>query len=280
MLSVKNNLDLKLQSNLNHQTICQYQYSSHPLRLSPIFRLEGVNSHRAYLYLINTSPGLLAGDRLNLNIELGAKSNLYFTDQAATKVHSMPIVNTKASLDYQISLDEYSSLEIVPEPLILYEDAVLEQKTTIKLHPTAKLFISEIILPGRLAKQEYYKFNYYFNCLEIKDFNEQLLFKEAMCLEGKNNPYKNQKLFSSLPIIGNAIAILPNTEINLLINKINTNYNSEQGLQIATTILPYDNGLAIRALADKTIKLKKLFNNILNQIRIDNQQQPLPYIPK
>ncbi|MGL5076037.1 MAG: urease accessory protein UreD, partial [Waterburya sp.] len=174
MLSVKNNLDLKLQCNSINQTICHYQYSNYPLRLSSIFRFEGANSQRAYLYLLNTSPGLLAGDTLNLSLQLASNSHLYLTDQAATKVHPMPEVNTKATMNYQIVLEANSSLELVPEPIILYKNSILEQDTIIKLHPKARLFLSEIILPGRLAKQEFYDFNYYFNRLQVKDLTDKL----------------------------------------------------------------------------------------------------------
>ncbi|MGL5794137.1 MAG: urease accessory protein UreD, partial [Waterburya sp.] len=205
------------------------QYASYPLRLSSIFRFEGSNSHRAYLYLLNTSPGLLAGDTLNLSLQLAPNSHLYLTDQAATKVHPMPKVNTKATIDYQIVLEANSNLELLPEPIILYKNSILEQHTVIKVHPTSRLFLSEIILPGRLAKQEFYDFNYYFNRLQVKNLTDKLLFSDAMRLIGKDNPFKNNKLFSSLPIIGTAIAILPDTDLNLLIVHLKSiNSNSYQ----------------------------------------------------
>lgn len=281
MLTVKNNLELKLQCNSNSQTIYHHQYSNYPLRLSSIFRFEGVNSQRAYLYLINTSPGLLAGDTLNLSLQLAANSNLYLTDQAATKVHPMPEINTKATVNYQIVLEENTSLELVPEPIILYQNSILEQNTIIKLHPTARLFLSEIILPGRLAKQEYYEFNYYFNRLQVKNLTDKLLFTDAIRLIGKNNPFKDNKLFTSLPIMGNAIAILPNTDLNLLITQLKSiKSNSYQDLEFATTILPTNNGILIRALAAKTMKLKIFFTEVLSYIRSITTQSPLPHIPK
>jgi urease accessory protein len=275
------NLELHLKCNSSSQTICHHQYSSYPLRLSPIFRFEGANSQRAYLYLINTSPGLLAGDTLNLSLQLAANSNLYLTDQAATKVHPMPEINTKAVVNCQIVLEANTSLELVPEPIILYQNSVLEQDTVIKLHPTARLFLSEIILPGRLAKQEFYDFNYYFNRLQVKDLTDKLLFNEAMRLIGKDNLFKNKKLFSSLPIMGNAIAILPNTDLNLFIPQLNSiKSNSYQELEFATTILPSNNGILIRALAAKTLRLKMFFTEVLNGIRSITSQSPLPHIPK
>lgn len=277
----QHHLELQLGSN-SGQTICQHQYTTYPLRLSPLFRLEGAKSQRGYLYLINTSPGLLAGDTLNLFVKLTEGSSLYFTDQAATKVHPMPIINTKAKIDYQLEIESEASLELMPEPIILYTDATLEQNTKIKLHPNANLFLSEIILPGRLAKAESYQFNYFWNQLQIVDRQDRLLFCDAMRLQGKHNPFQNQDLFASLPILGNAIAILPAAiDLNKLISTVEsqTTVNIHH-LETALTTLPEVNGILIRAMANKTYALKNYFASVLNCVRQITQQPSLPYIPK
>jgi len=64
-------------------------------RLSLAFRLDHT-PNRAYLYIIGASPGLLAGGYLRVCSQLDANTSLYLTDQAATKVHSMPIADTAA----------------------------------------------------------------------------------------------------------------------------------------------------------------------------------------
>ena len=278
----KHNLELNLKCDRAfNQTICHHQYTTYPLRLSPVFRLEGVNSNRAYLYIMNTSPGLLAGDELNLSWQLAANTNLYLSDQSATKVHPMPQIATKALTNYQIEVHAGATLEFVPEPTILYTDSALEQNIQIKLHPTAKLFLSEIILPGRLARGESYQFRYYFNRLRVTDLIGKLLLTDAMRLEGKLNPFNNNQLFASLPIIGNAIAILPDIDLKLLSTNLESisAANSPQ-LTVATSILPHNQGLVIRALANKTIELKNYFRTALDCIRTLTHQSPLPYIPK
>ncbi|MEM8828940.1 MAG: urease accessory protein UreD [Cyanobacteria bacterium P01_G01_bin.19] len=280
-IKYKNNLELRLKSNINNQTICQHQYTSFPLRLSTVFRLEGANTNRAYLYLINTSPGLLAGDTLNLSLHLSANSHLYLTDQAATKVHPMPEADRKGTINYQIVIEDNASLELVGEPIILYTDASLEQNTRIKIHPTAKLWLTEIVLPGRLAKNEYYDFNYYFNRLEIVDNRDELLFVNASSLLGKSNPFKGNKLFASLPILGNAIAILPDLDLNKAIAEIEQlAIKRDRPIETAATILPAENGIAIRALASKTRDIKEYFASVLQHIRQLQGANNLPYIPK
>ena len=277
----QNNLELRVHSSQACQTICDHQYTSYPLRLSPVFRLEGVDSERAYLYLINTSPGLLSGDELSISLQLAANSQLYLTDQAATKVHPMPEITSKASVNSQIIVNANASLELVPEPIILYSESALEQNTIIKLDSTARLFLSEIILPGRLAKQEYYDFDYYFNRLQVTDLKGKLLFTDAMRLMGKENPFKNNQLFATLPILGSAIAVFPEIDLNQLTMQIeNLELANCSHIEIATTILPSVNGILIRALANKTTELKKYFRYVLNCIRAITNRSPLPHIPK
>ena len=279
-ITYRNHLELKLQCDRANKTVFQHQYTTYPLRLSPIFRLEGASPNRAYCYLINTSPGLLAGDELNMSLRLTANTSLYLTDQAATKVHPMT-AHAKATVNYQIVVDADASLELVPEPVILYANSVLEQNTLIKLHPTAKLFLSEIVLPGRLARQEYYNFNYYFNRLQVTDLAGKLLFIDATRLIGTQNPFKNNRLFTSKPIIGNAIAILPNTNLNLLTSQLEDIKSTIcKNIEVATTILPSNNGIQIRTLAQKTIEIKKYFTYALNCIRAITDQLSLPYIAK
>ena len=265
--------------NLTFQTVCQHQYTSFPLRLSTPFRLEAKNSNRIYHYLINTSPGLLAGDKLNLSLQLAENTSLYLTDQAATKVHPMPN-GDRAIVNYQITVDRNADLELVPEPVILYKNSILEQNTTVKLHPTAKLFISEIILPGRIAKQEYYDFNYYSNRLQVSDLTGKLLFIDAMRSIGKQNQFKNNRLLVSMPIIGNAIAIIPGTDLKLLTTQLELESAKCQNIEVATSILPSNNGLVIRASSSKTIDLKKYFTYAIDCIRTITNRSPLPYIAK
>lgn len=277
----QNNLELTLKYNQTSQTVCVHQYTAFPLRLSSPFRFEGANSNRIYHYLINTSPGLFAGDRLNLLLKLAPNSSLYLTDQAATKVHPRIKQGTKASVNYHIIVDEYASFEFIPEPIILYSNAVLEQNMTIKLHDTAKLFLSEIILPGRLARNEYYNFNYYSNRLTILDWAEKILFIDAQRLTGTDNKFKNDNLFTSLPVLGNAIALLPEIDLELLTTQLkNSSLLNSINIEVATTILPSENGILIRAMSQKTSVLKKYFTYALNCTRAITNQSPLPYIAK
>ena len=274
-------LELQLKCDRQGKTIFAHRYATSPLRLSQTFRLDGANSNRAYIYLMNSSPGLLAGDRLNLSLQLDQGCSLYLTDQAATKVHAMPNVPTQATTNWEINLNAEASLELVPEPIILFADSALEQSTRIQLHSQASLFWSEILVPGRLARGESNAFRHYHNSWEICDSTGTLLFKDATHLEGVNNPWRQESLYASLPILATAIIVEPQADLKLLsqeLEKYGDRCSSQ--LVIASSNLPDDLGLLVRIMAAKTAAIKDYLTYALNCVRQIGDRPKLPYIPK
>jgi len=157
----RSQLQIKLQQNSLGQTVITHKYSEHPLSISHPFYLDS-NRKRAYLYLGNNSPGLFPRDDLHININLEQNNSIYLTDRAATKIYSNTNTQDIAQVSYKFNIAAGACLEYVPESLILYQNSALEQITKITMDYSSTLFLSEIILPGRLAREEYYQFHSYF----------------------------------------------------------------------------------------------------------------------
>ena len=284
-------LSLTLGCNSAGQTILQQRYMAYPLSVSPLFRREeirreensaGVCAQRAYLYRMNTSPGLLAGDDIEVSIQLATKSQLYLADQSALKVHSMPDADSYSTVRYNVRLEAGSMLEFLPEPLILFEDADLEQTVDIEMHDEAGLCWGEIVLPGRLARDEKYQFRRYLNKTKVCSLEGTLWFAEAMNLTGKGNLLARSPLFASAPVLGTLILALPKSvataqglkTLGDRIDKIGTDLPS---LDLASSVLPGDRGLLIRAMSKTTREIQVGFKQVLNCGRSLQGQNPLPY---
>jgi urease accessory protein len=260
---------------------------AYPLSVSPLFRRESngidpAREQRAYLYRMNTSPGLLAGDVLRMSVKLNAGSSLYLMDQAATKVHQMPQVDATATVAYDIVIDEQATLEFLPEPLILFTDSMLKQTTTITLHPEAGLSWGEIILPGRLARDESYQFRECFSRIRVMSTDGATLFVEAMKLLGAQNRFAQSDLFASAPVLGTLILILPTqsaTKETLIVlsQQIEALGYESDGVELASSVLPGERGLFVRAIASTTRDLQACFKSAINCVRKLRQQFPLPY---
>lgn len=284
-IEAKPQLSLSLACNAAEQTVLRHRYMAYPLSVSPLFRREENNlgedpSRRAYLYRINTSPGLLAGDRLDISLRLTNKSQLYLVDQSATKVHKMPEASDRAEIRYELVLLENSTLEFLPEPLILFEDSQLAQTIRISMHEEAALCLGEIVLPGRLARGEYYQFRSFLNKMEVRSPGGKLWFAETMKLTGKGNRFAQSPLFVSAPVLGTLILVLPSaiaTSKNLSALSAQIDALEQPSLSLASSILPSSKGLFVRAMSDTTRELQSCFRQALSYVRELRGQNPLPY---
>ncbi len=88
------------------------------------------------------------GDRLRIEVTLGAGADLRITSAAATIALPGP-TPAPATLELIISVAESARLHWTPEPLICAAGSNLRQSTRIDLAPTARLLLSEHQVLGR-----------------------------------------------------------------------------------------------------------------------------------
>ncbi|TVQ17741.1 MAG: urease accessory protein UreD [Leptolyngbya sp. DLM2.Bin15] len=278
---------LRVQRDRYQQSFVSRQYATHPFRVSNVFRLDQeqvdqTQSDRAYVYLMNTSPGLMEGDRFRIGVQVDAQAHLYLTDQAATKVHRMPTPGRPATVDYILQVGAGGSLEFLPEPLILYHESTLNQRTQITLHPSARLCLSEIIVPGRLARQEYYQFNHYSSRLTVSSPDGRLILGDALRLEGRSHPFCHSPLFARQPILATLLLIYPDveqTQFEAVLKQVCAEQPAAT-IEVSYSSLPNCNGFVIRATADCISRIKTCFDQAVNAVRLLEGQSPLPEVPK
>lgn len=278
--SVEPTLALKLGCDRTQKTVVLQQYATYPLRLSRSLSLDLTDERRIYLYTMNSSPGLLAGDHLNIQVHLKPNAQLYLTDQAATKVHRMPQPQTSASLTTHLTVEAGATLEYVPEPLILFNEAEFHQTTQVTLHPTAQLFLADIFLPGRLARNEYYGFRRYKNRLQVRSPEGQLLVEDAVNIPGQANPLKDSSFVTPFPAIATAILYAPDLDLDALTSWIDECPSQSGIMKAGYSTLPHGNGLVVRAIANGVWPLKAYLHHVLAGMRQVTGQAPLPTIPK
>ncbi len=281
-LSWRSQLSLKLDADAG-KTVLSHRYMAYPLSVSPVFRLEENEfGARAYLYRMNTSPGLLAGDKIGMSLQLTAGAQLYLAEQAATKVHTMPALASQAVVNNWIEVGDRATLEFLPEPLILFTDSAIIQNTEITVHATSGLTLGEIILPGRLARGEVYQFRQYLSRLQVSSPDGKVWFAETMRLLGQDNRFAKSALFASGAVLGSLVLILPEAiatpknlaDLSATIDKL---AEPDSSVDIASSVLPEGRGLFIRAMAQTTREMQACFRGAVNGVRKLRGQPQLPY---
>jgi urease accessory protein len=139
------------------------------------------------VHLNNVSGGVLAGDRLALDVTVEAGAAAQITTTGATRLYRHRAGSLDSEQTTTFSVGEKARLEYLPDPLIPYAGSRHIQRTRIRLAAGAALFWWETLAPGRQAAGESFAFERLQIESEVRT-GERLLLKEAFLLEPAKRP--------------------------------------------------------------------------------------------
>ncbi|WP_037588293.1 urease accessory protein UreD [Stenoxybacter acetivorans] len=170
-------LTLATRRNAAGQTVLGSCFYTPPIKILTLPNTH-INGERDTLAAIqmSSSPGLLAGDTINIDIHLTADTRLKLFTQAFTRIQAMPN-GGEAQQHIHIQLDSGSRLYYLPHPLVLHTDAALTQNTEIALTDNCILMLGEIIACGRVLNGEYWHFRHLSSHVHIHH-NQRLILAD------------------------------------------------------------------------------------------------------
>jgi urease accessory protein len=119
---------------------------------------------------------------------------------AATQVLQM--VAGEAAQDLTLRAGAGGRLLWLPEPLILFGGAAYRQRTRVELGPGALVVLLDVLVPGRLARGERFRFRRYEARVEICDAAGRLLAAERALVAPAEHDPTAPGLFGALPVLG------------------------------------------------------------------------------
>jgi urease accessory protein len=126
-----------------------------PWKVVRAFALPGSGS---LVHLHNVSGGVLAGDRLALDVEVQAGAAAQITTTGATRIYRHRAGAADSEQCASFTLGDAALLEYLPDAVIPYAGSRHMQRTEIRLGRGATLFWWEVLAPGRLAAGERFAF--------------------------------------------------------------------------------------------------------------------------
>lgn len=174
-----------------------------PLQLSRV-RHEAASPHTAALTLIHLG-GVLAGDCYDMHVVLEEHAAAHITTAAATQIYRMPQDHAEQRL--YLRLHANSSLEWLPEPTILFGGSDFRQHVRIDVAPNARLAFLDVLVPGRLARGEWFVFRRYESRLEIFGFNGRLLVAERFALAPDETTLATPGVLPAEPVVGSLFVV-------------------------------------------------------------------------
>ena len=102
--------------------------------------------------IVTTSGGLVAGDRLDIHVELAPGTAAHVTASAAEKVYRS--TGRTTIIKQTLSIGPGAALEFLPPETILFDGARLHRETIIDLAPGSVFLGGDIVVFGRRARGE------------------------------------------------------------------------------------------------------------------------------
>ncbi len=134
----------------------------------------------AHVFLSNPTGGLFAGDRQDVKVGVGRGARAHVTTQSATKIYTME--HGKAEQCVALSVAAGGYLEYLPDPLIPFRDASLQQDFSITVEPDGTLLWWDVITPGRVAMGEAFQYRGIRSRLAVYRAGNRPVYREAFDL--------------------------------------------------------------------------------------------------
>jgi urease accessory protein len=144
------------------RTFLEKSFCTPPFKLADITLRPG--EEELHLMIMSSSPGVLEGDQLEMNISLGERSSVRLETQSYQRLFRMQSGATQA---VKITLGKAARLVYLPHPVVPHEQADFTTACKIFLQNDSILIWGEILTCGRNLNGEIFRFTKYHSITEI-----------------------------------------------------------------------------------------------------------------
>ncbi|MGF7033689.1 urease accessory protein [Paenibacillus mucilaginosus] len=235
---------------------------SYPLKIAKTFPFP---DDLLGVYVMDASPGIMAGDTYKLQWRFAEGTRAFITNQSYTKVHpsrTAPDEAWRPSAQVQrLTLEAGSYVEYMPEPLMLYAEAAFDAETSVRMEPGSALFLSEIVCPGRLHRGESFQYERYASRMTVH-YGGELVFSGRMRVEPRGaapvsvSRWDGHTHLGSLYLFSDRLAADHAEELRLLLEE---KFSGVPGLYFGSS-LTYKHGLAVQVLGRRVYEMQELLD--------------------
>ena len=253
------------------KTIFKSKFTSPYKLLKCIYDKEG----RCILPILHTAGGLVGGDLLEFEANIGINSKVLLTTSSAQKVYGSvgrSKINPKGSFSSQttkINILGNSHLEYLPQETIVFANGLYSQEFKIKISDKSSFLFTDLTRLGRSSADESIENGIFRSKLEIMR-NSKLCddWEFVDQIELNKFSFEAKSGMDYMPVFGSLIWIyekeFPKTKISELKEDIRIIFKENNNFLSLGTL---ENGISIRFLGTSSQDARKCFFSIWTQIR-------------
>ncbi|OTA99637.1 hypothetical protein M426DRAFT_324953 [Hypoxylon sp. CI-4A] len=209
-------------NNISTLETISYQY---PLKLiSPTPTAE---QKSVLVFLLSYGGGLVAGDQINLSIDVQPNTKLSIVTQGHTKIFRSTATDIITRQNLKVEIKDDAALCLLPDPVQPFESSIYEQAQIFKLTAKASLCLLDWVTQGRTARGENWSLGSWVGRNEVwfapdagagtgtGTAKNRLLVRDTVILDGANRPYGSPSLRESMyghAVVGTLILRGPMTK--------------------------------------------------------------------
>lgn len=135
--------------------------------------------------ILNPTGGVLGGDRLAINVTLGAGAHACLTTPSATKVYRATAA--RAEQRVRIVAGPGAALEWIPDHTIPFAGAAFAQSLELELAAGARAIVVDAFAAGRVARGEVWAFAALESSLVVRDGQGEILWDRCSLRGGDDD---------------------------------------------------------------------------------------------
>jgi urease accessory protein len=197
----------------------------------------------AIVSVLNPTGGLVGGDRLCVDVEVGDGAHACLTTPSATKVYRT--AGPPAEHRVRLTLGRGGALEWVPDHTIPFAGSALVQTIEVELAATARLILVDAFAAGRVARGEAWRFGRLESALRVRDARGWLLIDRLRL--GPTSDWSALGLAEGSPYVATLVIAGPGAAGGLA-DDLTRALASIEGARAGVAVLPRG-GLVVRCLA-------------------------------
>jgi urease accessory protein len=262
-------LDLRFARGSDGQSRLVYDRATVPFHLTGGLAHDEALPEIASAYVQDPTGGIAQGDRYEAAIAVGADARAHVSTGSATKVLRME--RNYGSSHLTIDVDDGGYLEYLPDPTILHRDARFWQSIDVDLGEGAAALLADVVVPGRLARDEAFEFDRLHAGVEARDPDGEL-FADALALDGGDH-LRGPGLFGEFRVLGTFYIVAPDhDDVDVLADDLHACVQDDDAAEEpkavgGASVLPRESGVAVRVLGDRSSDVTDRFARVWDRSR-------------
>ncbi len=244
----------------NNRSYLKDVFVSPPFRVTPVGQIKSDNA--AYLMIVSSSPGILDGDRYDLQITVEENARLQLQSQSYQRLFYM---DGEASQQLAINLEQNSDFSFVAHPIVPHQKSTFKSRTRVTLSEGCSFLMSEIITCGRKHHGEVFLFTHFQNLIEVYN-DKRLILKDNILLQPGRMPVASIGQLEQFTHQGTLIYLnTRNRDTGELIEHIQTMLEPESDIEFGISATQHT-GFVVRCLGNGAEQLFQCFLKIQQYI--------------